>query len=86
MTCIRSCDYCIISLFAETVLHVGQVPMLVVLYNKQSSANNRTNVCRDAFSCCSLFITMRNGLKLNELANGNNLLGARQEIIMVMHR
>jgi len=23
-------DYCIISLFAETMLHVGQVPMLVI--------------------------------------------------------
>ena len=31
VTHICSCDYCIISLFAEPILHVGQVPM-VVLY------------------------------------------------------
>ena len=34
-------DYCIISLFAEAVLHVGQVPMLVV--NKQAPGTNFYN-------------------------------------------
>ena len=48
-------------------------------------------ICRDAcFSCCSLFITLRNGLKMSEYEVywltdiPYNLLGTRHEIIMVI--
>jgi len=33
-------DYCTISLFAEMVLHIGQVPMLVSIYIKLKSCSS----------------------------------------------